>query len=391
MKLFLGAFLVLSLGTQVHAGNYMRKQTDNEGLIDYEVDSAPLSPPGDDEPLIAKQFSKDPHSGEDKVALVVSGVFKLTHVIMSNNQDEIMGYFCDFEFDQANKDPSEAPRYIDFYGESRHCQEHQVALPLHEIAEACREQDGASSIVPDAFILHQPKSGSSILSNMLAASRTDVRMIAEPAAIGEIVKCEKCDSDLKAQALKDAIYLLGRDQEEGQFFVKLNARNTIGLPVLTDAFPDSKFLYLYRDPETVLQKLMDKKHERRVCEGYRHIPGEAVTKFLTKHNKSLESMESQEKACAAVMAAHMSLVLEELENDAISSRLVSYEELLDDESIEDLFDYLEVYTPNWSKVKKQKTKRANTGRGETWTGEAIPAVNEKVKSATAEFSMFVGA
>ena len=59
--------------------------------------------------------------------------------------------------------------------------------------------------------------------------------------------------------------------------------------------------------------------------------------------------------------------------------------------IQDLFDYLEVYTPNWSKVKKQKTKRANTGRGEKWTGEAIPAANENVKSATAEFSMFVGA
>lgn len=391
MKLLFGTFLVLSLSTSIHAGNYMRKQTADERSIDYEIDSAPLSPPGDDEPLIAKQFSKDPHAGEDKVALVLSGVFKLTHVIMSNNQDEIMGYFCDFEFDQANKDPSEAPRYIDFYGESRHCQEHQVALPLHEIAEACRTQDEASSIAPDAFILHQPKSGSSILSNMLAASRTDIRVISEPTAIGEIVKCEKCDNDLKVQTLKDAIYLLGRDQEEGQLFVKLNARNTIGLPVLTEAFPDSKYLYLYRDPQTVLQKLMNKRHEKRVCEGYRHIPGEAVSKFLAKHNKSLNSLESEEKACAAVMAAHMSLVLEELENDVTSGRIVSYEELLDDESIEDLFDYLEVYTPNWTEVNKQRNKRANTGQGEEWIGESLPVATEKVQLATEEFSMFLGA
>lgn len=386
MKFLLAISSILSLTTQcVHASKYVRKALNDDRTVDYEVDTSPLSPP-DEGSLIEKQFSENPHKGKDNTAMVLSGDFGLYDIRMSKNQDEIMAYFCDFDFDQ-NKDPSIAPRYIDFYEKSVHCQEHSVGLPLHEIAAACRDQDKASSIEPDAFILNQPKSGSTILSNMLTVARPDTRVISEPSALGDIFKCEKCDHDLKVQALKDAMYLLGRSQTEGQLFVKIAARNTIGLPIIRDAFPNSKWVYVYRDTDTVLQKLMNKRHEKRVCGTYRYIPGEDMTKFLASHEKSVESLKSEEQACAAYLATQMSMVLDELEVDNTSGRLVAYEELLDRKSIEDLFDYLEVYSPNWDKVEEQWNKRANTGRGDEWQGEEYLDVSDNVRSATAEYQI----
>jgi len=382
MKSPLAITVALSLAIHAHSSNYMRKALDN-----VEIDTAPLTPPTTDGSLIEKQFSDNPHKGKDQRSMVLLGEFVLTDVRMSSNQDEIKAYFCDFQFDQTEKDPSLAPRYIDFYGESVHCQEHSISLPLHEIAEACRDYDNSQSIQPDAFILHQPKSGSTILSNMLTVSHPDTRVISEPTALGQIFKCDKCDHDLKVQALKDVMYLLGRSQTSGQMFVKIAARHTVGLPVLRDAFPDTKWLYLYRDTDTVLQKLMDTRHERRVCGSYRYIPGAAMTEFLTSQEKSKDSLESEEQACAAYLATHMTMVLNELEADDTSGRIVVYEELLDRKSIEDLFDYLEVYSPNWDQVEDQWNKRSNSGRGEDWTGEAQLHISDKVRSATAEFEM----
>jgi len=381
MQFLLSLSVSLSLAAYANGSKYMRKP-----LID-EIDTAPLTHPLMEGSLIEKQFSENPHKGKDVFDMVLSGEFALTEVKISSNQDEIRAYFCDFEFDQTKKDPSLAPHYIDFYGESVHCQEHSVSLPLHDIAEACREHDKGTSIEPDAFILNQPRSGSTILSNMLTVSHPDTRVISDPTAIGQIFKCEKCDHDLKVQALKDVMYLLGRSQTSGQLFVKIAARHTIGLPVLRDAFPDTKWLYLYRDTDTVLQKLMDTRHERRVCGSYRYIPGAAMTEFLTSQEKSKDSLESEEQACAAYLATHMTMVLNELEADDTSGRIVVYEELLDRKSIEDLFDYLEVYSPNWDQVEDQWNKRSNSGRGEDWTGEAQLHISDKVRSATAEFEM----
>merc|ERR1712176_102103 len=131
------------------------------------------------------QFTENPHAGKDPVEMILSGQFLLTDVLMTPNEKEILGYFCDFEFDQTERDPSLAPRYIDYYGESVHCQEHSVSLPLHEIAEKCRDHDVGRIVKPNGFLLHQPKSGSSLLTNMLTASSPEIHVLSEVSAIGD--------------------------------------------------------------------------------------------------------------------------------------------------------------------------------------------------------------
>jgi len=373
-------------------------------------DGIPLDTPSDNDSLIAMQFSKNPHLGKDKMELVLSGKFMLFDVMMVENDDNIVGSFCDFEFNQTKKNPSLSPRYADFYAESTHCQEHPVSLPLHEVAEACRKHDNdrlssrksggrrMSAIDPDAFILHQPKSGSTLLSNMLTVARPgEIRVISEPAALSDILKCRNCDHQLKIQALQDTMYLLGRstkDQssssEGQQLFVKMSSRHTNGLPVLRDAFPSTKWLYIYRDANTVLQKLMNSKYDRRLCSTHRFHPETQLMDYLALKGESIESVESVEEACAAHLASQMATVMNELTKDdgsaTTNGRLVAYNELLSRESIGQLFDYLEVSPSDWDRVEEQRYKRSNNGLGEEWKGESELYVSEEVDGATSRFN-----
>jgi hypothetical protein len=359
----------------------------------------PLEPP-DEGYLIAMQFSDDPYLGQDKLELVLSGKFMLSDVHMGRNAGEATkAHFCEFDFERQQEDPSLAPRYIDLYSQTQHCQEHYVTLDLHEVAHACRKRDASSastmhSIKPSAFIFHQPKSGSSLLTNMLAANQPGTRVISEPIALSEIVACQKCGEEEKSQALQDAMYLLGRtatttdEKKDESLFVKLSSASTIGLSIVRNSFPDTKWVFMYRDADTILQKLMNSRIDRRSCaHKKRRNPGAAMANFLISKEKNVSNLETDEQVCAAFMATNMAVVQQELALDDTVGRLVDYEDVTSQEGIEELFDYLEVAEPNWGRIQDQRKKRANNGRGQDWSGEDELLVSHEVQSATSEFEL----
>mmetsp|Transcript_5466 Transcript_5466/g.8999 ORF Transcript_5466/g.8999 Transcript_5466/m.8999 type:complete len:388 (-) Transcript_5466:28-1191(-) len=353
-----------------------------------DVTSAPLEP--DSGSLVSRQFSEDPYLGQDKLELILSGRFMLADVHMSGDE-EVIGYFCEFDFDRQQKDPSLAPRFIDLYGESRHCQEHHAALPLHHVAKASRERDAKGemySIDPSAFIFHQPKSGSALLTNMIAASQPGTRVISESSALGDILSCQNCNHEIKVQALQDAMYLLGRTTKDTHLYVKLSARNTVGLSVMRDSFPNTKWVFVYRDADTILQKLMNSKVERRICgTKNRRNPGKAMASYLVSKEKSVATLETDEQVCAAFLATNMATVVEEIGRDADLGLLVQYQDLVSKKATQELFEYLEVASPDWVRIEEQRKKRANNGRGQEWQGEADLSVSHDVRSATAEFEL----
>jgi len=349
----------------------------------------------DESPLVAQQFSKDPYQGFDKRAFVKSGKFKLIDVQISKNNDVVMGNFCEFEFDQRYVDPSMAPRYSDYYGESINCQEHAVAFPLHEVAQECREFDKVNTgkiynTNPSAFILHQPKSGSTLLSNMLTVARPDTFVVSEPAALRDILKCENCDRELQIQALEDTMYFLGRSRIPlGDMYIKISSQYTIGLSLIRETFPETKWIYLTRSPEIVLQKLMNSKNDRRICGGKRFKPTKAMKRYLSILGKNAKSLIVDEKGCAADLGTTMSIVKKELRQKNSRGKIVDYNELLDLVSIKELFSFLQVSSSNWKKIEEQRRKTANTGKGNQWRAESSMYITLQVSDAISEFGLNV--
>jgi hypothetical protein len=351
--------------------------------------SAPLE--AEDVSWIASQFSENPYVGQDKLELILSGKFMIINVLMTSDED-IYGDFCEFNFVPQQEDLSLVPRFIDLH-QTLHCQEHHVTLPLLEVARACRERDEGTkthSIEPNAFIFHQPKSGSTLLTNMIAASQPGSRLISESSAVGNILGCNKCTHGVKMQALQDAVYMLSRSTStmDEHLHIKFSATSTAGLSVVRESFPDTTWLFVYRDADIILQKLMNHRIERRICgEKKRRNPGAAMSDFLLSQDKDIAKLETAEQVCAAFLATNMATVNEELDRPDNIGRLVEYDQdLMSREGIQKVLEYLKI-SPDWDRIEEQRQKQANGGRGQEWTGESELTVSHEVKSATAEFCL----
>lgn len=241
---------------------------------------------------------------------------------------------------------------------------------------------------------------------MIAASQPEnTRVISDSSALSAILTCQKCDQDLKKKALQDAIYLLGRTnnnkdqqqkQQEDVLYIKLAPSNTIGISVVRETFPETKWAFVYRSANVILQKLMNSKTHRRICgTKKRRNPGMAMSNYLESQNKKMTALETEEQVCAAFLATNMAAAVDELAKEQQGSsssdtigRLVSFEQdLVSSEGIQDLLEYLQVSSPDWNRVEDQRQKRANTGQGQVWAGEVELQLSHEVKSATAEFKL----
>ena len=345
---------------------------------------------------ISSQFSEDPFSGQDKWELIMSGKFILVNVHMTSD-DDIFGDFCHFDFQPQKGDPSLVSRFIDIH-QTVHCQEHVVRFPLLEVSEACRERDEdhkwtTDSMTPQALIFHQPKSGSALLTNMITASQPDSRVISDSSALENILTCTECSDVAKVFALQEAVYMMGRrtttimTSHENNYYIKFSAPSTVAIRIVRKAFPNTPWLFVHRDVNAILQKLMDHPVERMICDRKkRRNPGRAVTKFLSSQKKDMANLETAEQVCAAVLATNMAKVRKELAKPNNIGRLVDYEQdLMQTEGIQQVFKYLGI-EPNWERIEEQRKKQANGGQ--EWKGDGELTVSQEVQSANDEFSLY---
>lgn len=110
---------------------------------------------------------------------------------------------------------------------------------------------------PDGFIFHMSRCGSTLTARLLAAlPDTDLISEAEPLdAMVHLARDAKAPDEWRALALRTMVAALGR-RPSGRWFVKLNASHALALPLFRLAFPETPWLFLYRDPAQILASQM---------------------------------------------------------------------------------------------------------------------------------------
>lgn len=113
------------------------------------------------------------------------------------------------------------------------------------------------AIAPDGFIFHMSRCGSTLVSQMLAAL-PDTIMISEAEPLDTIVQlplvAQGVTPELHVEALRAVVAALGRDRSgtSKRYFIKLDSWHTLALPLFRMAFPDTPWIFLYREPIEVL-------------------------------------------------------------------------------------------------------------------------------------------
>jgi hypothetical protein len=111
--------------------------------------------------------------------------------------------------------------------------------------------------VPDGFIFHMSRCGSTLVGRMLAAL-PGTALVSEAAPLDAIVHLAWRGDWPEARriaALRTMIGALGR-RPAARYFVKLNAWHALALPLFRAAFPGVPWLFLYRDPAEILASQM---------------------------------------------------------------------------------------------------------------------------------------
>jgi len=187
------------------------------------------------------------------------------------------------------------------------------------IDELVAEAADAPGLAPSGFVLHMSRCGSTLLSQMLAAD-PDNLVLSEPPAVDGVLRTlfTAGASEDEAQAwLRAAISVMARPRHgERRLFVKFDAWHTTQLPLLRRAFPETPWVFVYRDPLEVLVS-----HERSSAAFV--IPGAVPPEPFGLDLRTAVTMSAEEYA-ATVLSAIGRAALNGLDE---AGTLVDYEEL----------------------------------------------------------------
>ncbi|WP_440521460.1 sulfotransferase [Sphingomonas sp.] len=134
----------------------------------------------------------------------------------------------------------------------------KVCTPLGLLAEA-PPPDAAAT--PDAIIFHVSRCGSTLVSRMLAAMPGTVA-VSEAAPFDAVVQLAhthpEAPFEQRVALLRGMAAALGRDRfgDRRRFVLKTDSWHSLALPLFRAAYPDSPWLFLFRDPVEVMASQM---------------------------------------------------------------------------------------------------------------------------------------
>ena len=160
----------------------------------------------------------------------------------------------------------------------------RIRMPLSQFLAG---PEARSQPAPDGLVFHMSRCGSTLVAQMLAAVPANVVVSEAPPLDAMVQLFGGQNTEAAAAGLRAMAAALGRrPQSEGRGrFLKLDSWHTLALPLFRRAFPDTPWVFLYRDPLEVMASQMTQRGLQTVhgamdprifgIDGAETMPGEA--------------------------------------------------------------------------------------------------------------------
>ncbi len=172
-------------------------------------------------------------------------------------------------------------------------------------------------IAPTGFIFHVSRCGSTLLAHLLG--RLDGALVlSEPGPVDSLIRAgARLGRERQIGLLRAMVGALGQRRAPGQdrLFVKFDAWNTLHHDLISEAFPETPRVFLYRDPVEVLVSALGQR-------GVHTVPG-----LLPAALFGIEDQPPPDDYAARVLAAIYSAQLKA--HDREPGLLVDYSQLPD--------------------------------------------------------------
>lgn len=168
-----------------------------------------------------------------------------------------------FDWAWQGNHPLDRPFYEDSMRQAGHrplSQLLRARTGLGQIIAGWRAE--ADPVVPAGFIFHLSRCGSTLLARMMQ-TLPGCYAASEPEPFDAVVQWAwrtPVAQHEKVEALRAMAAAIGRDPASpgDRFFIKLDCWHTLSLPLLRSAFPETPWLFLYRDPVEVAVSQLDR-------------------------------------------------------------------------------------------------------------------------------------
>lgn len=130
--------------------------------------------------------------------------------------------------------------------------------PLAALAKGMGADGGRADVrAPDGLIFHMSRCGSTLVSQMLAAMPANI-VISEAPVLDAVIQFAQTQTALpeadRIAMLRAIVGAIGRDRHgtARRLVIKLDSWHSLALPLFRRAFPDTPWIFLYRDPIAVM-------------------------------------------------------------------------------------------------------------------------------------------
>ena len=236
--------------------------------------------------------------------------------------------------------------FRDLVSKSRNCEKTRIRVPLKEIAALAREMDEtnhrqpASRKVPkplniSAVVFHESRCGSTLVANtLIGMNPAQHRVYSEsPPPVTAMKICgdeySGCTKQQAAALLRDVLYMMGRtnDPNEERVFFKIQSIGSRHMEVFRLAFPQTPWLFVYRDPVQVMMSHLAAGYARANCMRSAKRPPKITKALAQRHGHDDITSLSPEEFCAAHLATITETALENIQQSDGLGVPVNYETL----------------------------------------------------------------
>lgn len=282
---------------------------------------------------------------QDKINSVIQGKYTLKYININRTKLQndqyyggVIGTFCSINWDIHKSDPSKYPMFRDIEQNSDCSDEFQ--MDIKTISDVVRNYDDehegskhliAHSMEPTGFVFHESRCGSTLVANSLIAMDPESHRVysESPPPITAARACgfdaADCPPGRGAEILRDVIYLMGRtnNPKEENLFFKIQSIGSKYISVFIEAFPDTPWIYVYREPVEVMMSHLAQGIKRANCvRQLRDVPRKKIEQ-LGEDGIDIENLTPFQKC-----ALHLSLLCESAVDGIIDSnnmgRAVNY-------------------------------------------------------------------
>jgi len=252
----------------------------------------------------------------------------------------ITGKFCKVNWISHKQSPSTTPMFRDVLAQSNTCTMEEIDLAT--IVNRVREYDtglhtpssNVHTLKLGGVAFHESRCGSTLVANLMqAANPHGHRVYSEsPPPIEILREGDRYPPELLAPLLRDIVYLMSRsnDVKETHVFFKIQSLGTLYLPVFLEAFPDTPWIFVFREPVQVLMshfKGGPRHTSRAKCAQHYARPPAIVQDRLRSHDAA--TRPSYEEFCAAHFATLTETALKHLQAPNSRGMAVEYSQLPD--------------------------------------------------------------